>query len=134
MTEKTATPKTTAPAKPAKTKTSTIARKPSAAKTPVVKAIAPKAPKTASAVEKKIKKVKATSGKVKVVRDSFTMPKNDYAKIGELKQLCLQDGIHVKKSELLRAGLHALSKLSAAQLKTALSGLEKIETGRPKKN
>ena len=35
---------------------------------------------------------------------------------------------------LLCAGLHALGKLSAAQLKTALSGLEKIETGRPKKN
>jgi hypothetical protein len=128
MTEKTATPKATAPAKP---KTNTIARKPSVAKAPVVKAIAPK---TATAVEKKSKKVKATSGKVKVVRDSFTMPKNDYAKIGELKQLCLQDGIHIKKSELLRAGLHALSKLSAAQLKTALSSLEKIETGRPKKN
>jgi hypothetical protein len=128
MTEKTATPKTTAPAKP---KTSATARKPSVAKAPAVKAIAPK---TASAAEKKIKKVKATSGKVKVVRDSFTMPKSDYAKIGELKQLCLKDGIQVKKSELLRAGLHALGKLSAAQLKTALSSLEKIETGRPKKN
>jgi hypothetical protein len=131
MTEKIATPKTTVPAKP---KTSTIARKPSVAKAPVVKAIAPKAPKTASAVETKIKKVKGTSGKVKVVRDSFTMPKSDYAKIGELKQLCLKDGIQVKKSELLRAGLHAISKLSAAQLKAALSSLEKIETGRPKKN
>lgn len=129
MTEKTATPKASAPAK---SKTSTVARKPSVAKAPVVKAVAPKAPKTASTVEKKIKKVKATSGKVKVVRDSFTMPKSDYAKIGELKQLCLKDGIHVKKSELLRAGLHALSKLNAAQLKTALSSLEKIETGRPK--
>jgi hypothetical protein len=128
MTEKTATPKATTPAKP---KTSAIARKPSVAKAPVVKAIAPK---TTSAVEKKSKKAKATSGKVKVVRDSFTMPKSDYAKIGELKQLCLKDGIQVKKSELLRAGLHALGKLSTAQLKAALSSLEKIETGRPKKN
>lgn len=131
MTEKTATPKATAPAK---SKTSTVARKPSVVKAPAVKAIAPKVVKTTAAVEKKIKKVKTTSGKVKVVRDSFTMPKSDYAKIGELKQLCLKDGIQVKKSELLRAGLHALGKLSAAQLKTALSSLEKIETGRPKKN
>jgi hypothetical protein len=60
------------------------------------------------------------------------MPRSDYAKIGELKQLCLKSGMHVKKSELLRAGLHALGKLSAAQLKLAVAGLEKIKTGRPK--
>jgi hypothetical protein len=133
MTEKIATPKTTLPAKPKK---SVAVGKPSVKKTPVSKAMAtaPKAQKTTAEQEKKSKKEKNSSSKVKVVRDSFTMPKNDYAKIGELKQLCLQDGIHVKKSELLRAGLHALSKLSAAQLKTALSSLEKIETGRPKKN
>jgi hypothetical protein len=34
---------------------------------------------------------------------------------------------------LLRASLQALSKLTAAQLKRAISGLEKIKTGRPKK-
>ena len=72
--------------------------------------------------------------KLKVVRDSFTMPQSDYEKIGEFKELCLKSGMHVKKSELLRAGLHALGKLSIAQLKTALSELEKIETGRPKKS
>ena len=69
-----------------------------------------------------------------MVRDSFSMPRSDYAKIGELKQLCLKSGMQVKKSELLRAGLHALCKLSAAQLKLAVSGLEKIKTGRPKTN
>jgi hypothetical protein len=133
MTEKIATPKTTVPTKPRK---SVAVSKPSVKKTPAGKATAaaPKVPKIAIAQEKKSKKEKSSGSKVKVVRDSFTMPKSDYAKIGELKQLCLQDGMQVKKSELLRAGLHALSKLSAAQLKTALSGLEKIETGRPKKN
>lgn len=94
---------------------------------------APLAPEVAPAHEKKSKKSKNAGGKIKVVRDSFTMPQSDYAKIGEFKQLCLKNGLHVKKSELLRAGLHALGKLSAAQLKAALSSLEKIETGRPKK-
>jgi hypothetical protein len=86
---------------------------------------------------KKIKKSNKTSGKteakVKIVRDSFTMPQNDYAKIAELKQACLKSGVHVKKSELIRAGLHALSKLSAAQLKRVITQLEQIKTGRPKK-
>jgi hypothetical protein len=82
--------------------------------------------------EKKPKKHKPAS-KVKVVRDSFTMPQGDYAKIAELKQACLKAGVHVKKSELLRAGLQALSKLNPAQLKRAVAQLEKIKTGRPKK-
>lgn len=83
---------------------------------------------------KKDKKLKKDGGKAKVVRDSFTMPKNDYDLIAELKQRCQKQDMHVKKSELLRAGLHALSKLSPAQLKHALNGLEKIKTGRPKKS
>lgn len=90
-----------------------------------------KAPAT---TEKKLKKNKKSGSKLKVVRDSFTMPQSEYEKIGELKQLCLKSGMHVKKSELLRAGLNALGKLSAVQLKAALAGLEKIKTGRPAKS
>ena len=71
--------------------------------------------------------------KVKVVRDSFTMPQNDYVKISELKQTCQKAGLQVKKSELLRAGLHVLSKLSLAQLKQTIAKIEQIKTGRPKK-
>lgn len=83
---------------------------------------------------KKSRPEKKAEGKVKVVRDSFTMPQSDYDMIAQLKQKTLKNGVHVKKSELLRAGLHALSKLSAAQLQKAVSGLEKIKTGRPKKS
>jgi len=83
------------------------------------------------------KKEKKSSDKVelmiKVVRDSFTMPQNDYAKLGELKRLCLKAGLQVKKSELLRAGLNELTKLSGAQLKEIILELEQIKTGRPKK-
>lgn len=84
--------------------------------------------------EKKAKKVEdKAEKKVNVVRDSFTMPQNDYAKIAELKQVCHKEGLQVKKSELLRAGLHALGKLSAAQLKQTIAHMEQIKTGRPKK-
>ncbi len=86
---------------------------------------------------RKNKKARKTNGKAKnrkkVVRDSFNMPQNDYAKIAELKQVCLKAGMRVKKSELLRAGLYALGKLSAAQLKQAIAQMEQIKTARPKK-
>lgn len=119
--------------KPATTKRKTAPAKPSAAmcEPATVKPVAAKP-------EKKNKKAKKTNGKAankkKVVRDSFTMPQNDYAKIAELKQVCLKAGVHVKKSELLRAGLHALGKLSAAQLKQEIAQMEQIKTGRPKKS
>jgi hypothetical protein len=83
--------------------------------------------------DKKRKKEKKEPGKLKVVRDSFTMPQADYDLIAALKEKALKAGLHVKKSELLRAGLIALDKLGAAQLKRAMTGLEKIKTGRPKK-
>jgi len=99
------------------------------AKTAVKKALAEKAPAPAKAAAKKSKK----KPKVKIVRDSFTMPQNEYQKIAEIKEVCLKAGLQVKKSEVLRAGLKALAGMSAAQLKHAVAGLEKIKTGRPKK-
>ena len=128
MTDKSAT--TRQKAAPAKSPAAT--RKPATAK-PITARMA-----VATKREKKNKKARKTDGKaenkIKVVRDSFTMPQNDYAKIGELKQACLKAGIHAKKSELLRAGLHALCKLNALQLKQAIMRMEQIKTGRPKKS
>ena len=69
--------------------------------------------------------------KAKVIRDSFTMPKQEFDKIADLKKQCLEFGINIKKSELLRAGLHALNSLTPQQLKIAVSQVEKIKTGRP---
>jgi len=108
----------------------TAPRKPAVRKSPVVRK--PASAKVAAKPEKKLKKKPDT--KVKVVRDSFTMPQSDYELIAELKQKALKAGLHVKKSELLRASLQAFSKLSTAQLKSAITGLEKIKTGRPKKD
>ena len=87
--------------------------------------------KIAPKPEKKHKKDKKSGDKTKVVRDSFTMPQSDYALIATLKEKA--EGVHVKKSELLRAGLRLLSNLTAAQLKKSVADLEKIKTGRPKK-
>lgn len=125
----------TAASKPRKApaKTAPAARKPAAP----AKTAKPVAGKSLSAEQakpgKKAKKEKGARGKSKVVRDSFTMPQVDYDKIAELKQVCQKAGVHVKKSELLRAGLQALSKLSIAQLERAIVQLVPIKTGRPKK-
>jgi hypothetical protein len=111
--------------------TKTAPRKTVAAKIAAVHKPAP--PKLTAKPVKKQKKEKKADSKIKVVRDSFTMPQADYDLIAALKQKALKAGLHVKKSELLRASLQLLAKLSAAQLKRAVAGLEKIKTGRPKK-
>ena len=74
---------------------------------------------------------KSKTVKTKVIRDSFSFPEQDYLKISELKKTCLAAGIHVKKSEVLRAGLHLLTKLNLAELKEAVDQVDKIRTGRP---
>ncbi|NIC39656.1 hypothetical protein HA630_01075, partial [Aquabacterium sp. A08] len=52
--------------------------------------------------------------KMKLVRDSFCMPKDEYARLDALKTRALGLSLAVKKSELLRAGLKALDGLSDA--------------------
>ena len=110
----------------------TAARKAPVKKTPVkakpaVKSAVKAAPQPAM---KKAKK----EHKVKVVRDSFTMPQSEYQKIAEIKAACLKAKMHVKKSEVLRAGLKLLAELNATKLTQVLNNLEKIKTGRPKKH
>ena len=66
-----------------------------------------------------------------LVRDSFTMPEQEYAVLAEVKQACLRAGIDVKKSELLRIGVALLGQLDLATLKTVLAALPQLRTGRP---
>ena len=70
--------------------------------------------------------------KPKLVRDSFSMPKADYALIDTLKARAIDGKRPAKKSELLRAGLHALHALSLPALVQALEALTLVKTGRPK--
>jgi len=81
--------------------------------------------------EEKISVKKRKTQKAKVIRDSFSFPEHDYRKISELKKTCLAAGIHVKKSEVLRAGLYLLTQLSLDELKQTVEKVEKVQTGRP---
>jgi len=123
------------------TKKTAAAAKGAAKKLPVKKPSVREKPGTKTANKRSPSPVPVKAGKKakkenkkKVVRDSFTMPQSEYQKIAEIKAICLKAKMHVKKSEVLRAGLVILAKLNATQLKRALSELEKIKTGRPKKH
>lgn len=74
---------------------------------------------------------KTSPKKTKLVRDSFTIPKTEFAAIDKLKTRAIALGTSVKKSELLRAGLMALQGLNDAAYKTALAAVPTLKTGRP---
>lgn len=69
--------------------------------------------------------------KPKLVRDSFTIPKSEFAAIDALKTRAIGLGTTVKKSELLRAGLMLLVKANDAAFKAALAQVPSLKTGRP---
>ncbi|MEX3843391.1 hypothetical protein [Paraburkholderia sp. BR10882] len=70
----------------------------------------------------------------KVVRDTFTMPREDYEQLAVLKQRCLDAGLAVKKSELVRAGLLLLASEPTKRLLAAVKAVEPVKTGRPPKS
>jgi len=88
-------------------------------------------------VAKKAPVIKSTKAektqKLKMERDSFTMPKAEYAQLYVLKEHLLKLGQPTKKSELLRAGIMQLTAMSDVALKAAMSKVPTIKTGRPKK-
>lgn len=123
------------PAKPVTAKTvvtKTVTAKPTASsaatKAVTRKVVSPKTDKI-----KVAKPVKEKTPKLKMERDSFTMPKTEYAQFAVLKDRLAKLGQPVKKSELLRAGIMHLTAMTDAALKAALSKVPAIKTGRPKK-
>lgn len=129
------------PARPAgKVSASTPAAAPAAAPTaakpltskPVDSKAAASRPVKAEPTKAERKKVKAD--KPKVVRDSFSIPKAEYAQLAELKKRGVTLGLEVKKSELLRAGLLLLSASSDTAFRKAMAQVPTLKTGRPGKD
>ena len=95
---------------------------------PVSKALVKPATKAKPVVKKtNVKKIdkkdtkKVKPEKVKMERDSFTMPKDEYAQLSLLKARLTAMGQPAKKSELLRAGIKLLVAMSDNTLKTTLA-------------
>jgi hypothetical protein len=77
--------------------------------------------------------VAAPAGKPKhkLVRDSFTIPKSEYAVIDALKLRATQLTRPTKKSEILRAGVVLLNALADDAFLAALNAVPSLKTGRP---
>jgi hypothetical protein len=142
-----------APAAPAKKPVRKAAKKigtaKPAAKKPVQKAVGQTAVKSAAksatkpatkpSPKPKAKPAQQTTPdlklkKPKLVRDSFTFPKDEYQAIAGLKQKALGLKHSAKKSEILRAGLMLLNGLSDKAFLSALSKVPALKTGRPAKS
>ncbi|MDY0328884.1 MAG: hypothetical protein RBR52_00125 [Thiomonas sp.] len=128
----TAPARTAAPA-PRKTTKSAVpvkaAVKAAAAKSPARKTSAAKTPRPVSAAPA----AEVKPPKIKLVRDSFTIPRAEYEALGALKDRLVKLARPAKKSELLRAGIAVLTTLNDAALLAALDAVPAIKTGRPKK-
>ena len=82
--------------------------------------------------EKPAEKPAEKAKKPKLIRDSFTIPKAEYEVFESLKQRATKLGQTPKKSELLRAGLKALSSMNDKNFLLSLAAVPAIKTGRPK--
>lgn len=72
-----------------------------------------------------------TLRKTSVIRDTFSMPQDDYARIEELRITANKEGrSSTSKSEVVRAGLQVLGMFNGQQLVEALDRLEKLLPGR----
>lgn len=67
----------------------------------------------------------------KVIRDSFSLPSDDYALLRSLRDRGLKSGVHINKSELVRAGLQILQALTDSEFLSAVQRVQKLKTGRP---
>jgi len=122
-------------ARPAPRKTATRSTKPASAKPAPAKSPARKTAAVKSAVAKPaaatVAEVKPP--KIKLVRDSFTIPRTEYDALDALKARLVKLAHPAKKSEVLRAGIALLATLNDAGLLAALEAVPAIKTGRPKK-
>jgi len=102
--------------------------KPASTSKPASKPAAPAKAATPARVEAPV----LGKQKHKLVRDSFTIPKDEYGVLVGLKQRAGALAHHAKKSEILRAGVQLLSALPDAGFLAALKAVPSLKTGRPK--
>lgn len=107
-------------AKPVPSTQSTASRKVAAKKVPAA---------SKSAAAEKPAKIK----KVKMVRDSFTFPKAEFAVLEDLKLRGAKLSAPIKKTELIRAGIKALAAMDNASFLVAIRAVPSLKTGRPAK-
>jgi hypothetical protein len=102
--------------------------KPADSEVPAKTPPAPKAARNPS----KASPANTDTAKPRLVRDSFTIPKPEYAVLEALKLRAATLARPSKKSEVLRAGIVVLNAMSDKTFVAALNAVPSLKTGRPK--
>lgn len=71
-----------------------------------------------------------TPAKEKVVREFFSMPREEQTVIDDLAARAAREGRRPNKSEIIRAALKYLASSSSEQLVTALDQVQRVKPGR----
>ena len=124
---------TTVKSSPTKTIATKLASPKTKADKQAANPIMAKAKVTTTKTRATVKQDKVKTRKAKMERDSFTMPRDEYAQLAILKSRLVALGQPTKKSEVLRAGVKLLVAMTDNTLKTTLSAIPIIKTGRPNK-
>ena len=103
------------------------------AKAPVKPTVKPAAKPAAKTFAKDTPAKPLKLKKPKMVRDSFTFPKEEYAVLDGLKLRAAKLGSPAKKTELLRAGIKAIAAMQDTAFLGALKSVPSLKTGRPAK-
>ena len=124
--------KTPARARPVAAPARKAAAKPAAK--PAAKTVAEPVTKTTPVPQQEASTDKADKAKkLKLVRDSFTIPKAEYAVLEAMKLRAAKLGRPTKKSEVLRAGVQALAAMGDAAFLACVGSVPAVKTGRPAK-
>jgi len=102
------------------------AGKKTAASSAVVNGIGKSSPAQAKGVAKE------KLPKAKLIRDGFTIPESEFRVLSDLKMRAIGLKRPAKKSEVVRAGIMALSKMTDRSFLLALAAVPPLKTGRPK--
>lgn len=74
---------------------------------------------------------KKTDSNPKLVRETYSMPVSDMHLIDKIRDRNPALAARSTKSEIVRAGLHALFSMSDSDLEQTLTQIERLKTGRP---
>lgn len=82
---------------------------------------------------KSARKKKSAPIRVRAKVDSFTFPPAEHKQLAEVKKDCLNESVHVTKSEIIRVGLKMVRELPTAEFLKQWKRLTKLSPGRPPK-
>lgn len=127
--------KKAAPAAPKPVAKKAAAKPAKAVAKPAAKPAAKPSAKPATKAAAKTAEAKtAKEKKIKMVRDSISIPKAEYQVLDTLKLRAAKLAVPTKKTELIRAGIKALAALSDTAFLAAVRAVPNLKTGRPAKS